>query len=313
MKQSLLLSSEHIGQRLDKALAKLLPQFSRSYLQDALKQGKVQIDDKCVQAKYLIKGTETLSYDLETPTQTETWQAEKIPFDIIYEDDDILIVNKPIGLVVHPAAGNWQGTLVNGLLHHCQSLDVLPRAGIVHRLDKDTSGLMVVAKTREAHHSLIQQLQNREVHREYVALVYGEITAGGTVEKNISRDPRDRLKMTVTETGKEAITHYRILERFKHFTLLRVYLETGRTHQIRVHLSSLQHPIVGDPLYGKGLRLPKNASQQLIEALKAFKHQALHAKRLSFVHPSTHEMVTFKASLPEDFEVLVGLIQRCQA
>ncbi len=301
---------EHIGQRLDKALAQLFPQFSRAYLQQALKQGKILVDQKIVPAKYLIKGQEVLACDLSEVARDETIHAEKIPLNIIFEDNDILVLNKPVGLVVHPGAGNWQGTLVNGLVHHCPSLAALPRAGIVHRLDKDTSGLLVVAKNREAHHALVQQLQARTMHREYLALVYGELTAGGKIKGDIGRDPDDRLKMALVAEGKEAITHYRLVERFPNFTLLRVTLETGRTHQIRVHLNSIRHPIVGDPLYGRGLRLPKDASPELTNALKSFKHQALHAVKLSFIHPLSHQSVEFSAALPEDFAHFLVLLAK---
>ncbi|MCD6047564.1 MAG: rluD [Gammaproteobacteria bacterium] len=309
MSQSLILSAEHANQRLDKALAELLPQFSRSYLQQAIKQGLIQVDGQVVQARYAIRGDETISYDLAEPVHNEIWQPEAMALDIIYEDEEVLVINKPVGLVVHPGAGNWTGTLVNGLLHYCPALEALPRAGIVHRLDKETSGLMVVAKTREAHHALTQELQAREVQREYLALVYGEVTAGGTIEGNIGRDPRDRLKMALLEEGREAVTHYRLAERFAGFTLLRLYLETGRTHQIRVHLASIHYPIVGDPLYGRGLRLPKGASEELVQTLKGFKHQALHAARLSFTHPTTQEEVSFEAPLPEDFSHLLSLLR----
>jgi 23S rRNA pseudouridine1911/1915/1917 synthase len=310
MLQSLILSAEHANQRLDKTLAELLPQFSRSYLQQAIKQGLIKVDGQIVPVRYAISGDETISYDLAEPVHNEIWQPEEIALDIVYEDAEVLVINKPVGLVVHPGAGNWTGTLVNGLLHYCPALEALPRAGVVHRLDKETSGLMVVAKTREAHHALTQELQAREVQREYLALVYGEVTAGGMIEGNIGRDPRDRLKMALLEEGREAITHYRLAERFTGFTLLRMHLETGRTHQIRVHLASIHYPIVGDPLYGRGLRLPKAASAELVQALKGFKHQALHAARLSFTHPATQEEVSFEAALPEDFSYLLSLLRR---
>lgn len=306
---SLIISLDYAGQRLDKVLAQLFPQFSRSFLQEALKQGKIKVDEQIVAAKYQVKGDEQLTVELAEPEPVETWQPEKVDFAIVYEDDDLLVINKPVGLVVHPGAGNWTGTLVNGLLYYDPKLAQLPRAGIVHRLDKDTSGLMVVAKSREAHYELIKQLQDHDVEREYYALVYGEVTAGGTIDAGIARDPRDRLKMAVDEEGKPAITHYRIAERLGNFTLLRVNLETGRTHQIRLHLASIHHPIVGDQLYGKGLRLPKKASDALIQALKNFTHQALHAGRLSFVHPITQEHVSFSAPLPQDYTDLIELLK----
>jgi 23S rRNA pseudouridine1911/1915/1917 synthase len=307
--ENLIIPLEYAGQRLDRVLAQLFPQFSRSFLQAALKQGQIKLNDQIVAAKYAVAGEEQLVVDLIEPEKIDNWLPEPIDFDIVYEDDDLLVINKPVGLVVHPGAGNWTGTLVNGLLNYDAKLAQLPRAGIVHRLDKDTSGLMVVAKSREAHHALIKQLQDHAVVREYFALVYGEATAGGTVNAAIARDPRDRLKMAIDETGKPAITHYRIAERLGSFTLLRVILETGRTHQIRLHLASIHHPIVGDQIYGRGLRLPKQASSELVDALKKFKHQALHAGRLSFVHPISEQTVNFTAPLPEDFVKLIELMK----
>jgi len=304
-KESLIIPEEHSGKRLDIVLAQLFPQFSRSFLQTALKQGNILLNHLLVPAKQIVQGNETLTFDLLTTEKKDLWLPEAIDFTIVYEDEEILVINKPIGLVVHPGAGNWTGTLVNGLLHHDAHLAELPRSGIVHRLDKDTSGLMVVAKSWQAHHALIKQLQKHLVRREYLALVYGIVTAGGTINAPIGRDARDRLKMCIHDQGKPAITHYRIAKKFAAFTLLRIRLETGRTHQIRVHLNSIHHPIVGDPTYGKGLRLPKQASAELVQALKNFTHQALHAEHLSFTHPISQEEMSFYAPLPEDFEQLI--------
>lgn len=306
--ESLIIAEEYAGKRLDVALAQLFPQFSRSFLQTALKKGQILLNNKNVAAKTLLHGDETLAFDILPAEKKEIWQAEAVDFAIVYEDADLMVINKPVGLVVHPGAGNWHGTLINGLLQYNPQLAELPRSGIVHRLDKDTSGLMVIAKSRTAHHALIKQLQKHLVRREYIALAYGIVTAGGTINAPIGRDPRDRLKMAIHEQGRPAVTHYRIAKKLPSFTLLRVQLETGRTHQIRVHLASIHHPIVGDPTYGKGLRLPKQASPELIQALKQFTHQALHAERLSFTHPITGEEVTFHAPLPEAFEQLIDKI-----
>lgn len=308
-KESLTIKPEHAGKRLDIVLAKLFPQFSRSFLQAALKQGQILLNHALVPAKHIVQGNEILTFDIMTKEKKDIWHPEAVDFTVIYEDNDLLVINKPTGLVVHPGAGNWTGTLVNGLLHYDPKLAELPRSGIVHRLDKDTSGLMVVAKSWPAHHALIKQLQKHLVRREYLALVYGIVTAGGTIDAPIGRDPRDRLKMCLHEQGKPAITHYRIAKKFMAFTLLRVQLETGRTHQIRVHLNSIHHPIVGDPTYGKGLRLPKQASAELMQGLKHFTHQALHAECLSFTHPITEKEMTFHAPLPQDFEQLLALLK----
>ena len=304
--ESLIIATEYAGQRLDRVLAQLLPQFSRSFLQAALKQGQILLNNATAPAKHLIQGNEILTFDVIAPKKKEIWLPESVEFAIVDEDDDLLVINKPTGLVVHPGAGNWTGTLVNGLLHYDPNLAQLPRSGIVHRLDKDTSGLMVVAKSRTAHHALVKQLQKHLVRREYFALVYGVVTAGGTINAPIGRDPRDRLKMAIHEQGKPAVTHYRLAKRLGALTLLRVQLETGRTHQIRVHLASINHPIVGDPTYGKGLRLPKQATPELRDALKNFTHQALHAGALSFTHPVTQQEVSFEAPLPAEFEQLIA-------
>ena len=311
-KSTLIIPEEFSGQRLDRVLPELLPQFSRTFLQQALKEKKILLNQTSVPGKIKINGGEELSFDFSSPNKTlnDSFIPQSINLPIAYEDEDLIIINKPVGLVVHPGAGNWEGTLLNGLLHHYPQLAELPRAGIVHRLDKDTSGLMIVAKTRIAYHHLVQQLQEHMIDREYYALVYGNVTAGNTIKTNIGRDPRDRLKMAILPEGKSAVTHYRLVEKLGAFTLLRVKLETGRTHQIRLHLSSVNYPIVGDPLYGKGLRLPKNASIELINALKNFRHQALHAWRLNFLHPNTNSNFSITAELPDDYEKLLSII-RC--
>jgi 23S rRNA pseudouridine1911/1915/1917 synthase len=302
-------SLEMDGQRLDQVVASLCPQYSRSQLQKWIKAGHIRVDDKICKPKERLTGGEEIIINAVLEPQT-AFDAEDIPLTIVYEDGAIIIVNKPAGLVVHPAAGNWSGTLVNALLHHEPQLEMLPRAGIVHRLDKDTTGLMVVAKTLEAHTTLVGQLQEREVSREYLALVHGNVVAGSTIEANIGRHPVDRKRQAVTEGGKEAITHYRIEERFSHHTLLRVSLETGRTHQIRVHLSWKHMPIVGDQTYGGRPRFPAGASENLRSAVQAFPRQALHATRLGLKHPATGEAMAWEAAVPEDMAALFDALRK---
>ncbi|MFI0400683.1 MAG: 23S rRNA pseudouridine(1911/1915/1917) synthase RluD [Thiolinea sp.] len=299
---------EMAQQRLDQVVASLCPQYSRSQLQKWIKSGQVLVDNKPLKPKERLTGGEQIIIHATQEVQTRS-EAEEMPLDIVYEDDDILVLNKPADLVVHPGAGNWSGTLVNGLLHYDPKLEYLPRAGIVHRLDKDTTGLMVVAKTLEAHNSLVEQLQERDVSREYLALVQRPVIAGGTIEANIGRHPIERLKMAVVEGGKEAITHYRVEERFRHHTLLRVALETGRTHQIRVHLTANNMPIVGDQLYGGRPRVPAGISGELREALQTFPRQALHATRLGLNHPITEEALEWEAPVPADMETLLALLR----
>lgn len=296
---------EYSGQRLDQIVAALCPDFSRSQLQKWIKAGSVRVNGEVLKAKERLIGGEQLLIEATYSVQTK-FEPEAMDLDIVYEDDDIIVLNKPVGLVVHPAAGNWSGTLVNGLLHHQPSLEQLPRAGIVHRLDKDTTGLMVVAKTLTAHNSLVQQLQERTVKREYLALVHRSIIAGSTIEGNIGRHPVDRKRMAVVDGGKPAITHYRVTERFTHHTLLRVSLETGRTHQIRVHLSWQKMPIVGDPVYGGRLRVPAGISTELREYLQNFPRQALHATQLGLDHPATGEYMQWEVGLPTDMQQLLG-------
>ncbi|PID49341.1 MAG: 23S rRNA pseudouridine(1911/1915/1917) synthase RluD [Proteobacteria bacterium] len=291
-------------QRLDQVLASLCPQYSRSQIQKWIKAGQVRIDGKILKPKERLIGGEEIIVHATLNVQTP-FTAEAISLDIVYEDEHLLVINKPAGLVVHPAAGNWSGTLLNGLLNYDASLETLPRAGIVHRLDKDTTGLMVVARTLEAHHRLVEQLQARDISREYLALVHRPVIAGGTIAANMGRHPVDRKRMAVTESGKQAITHYRIEKRFRHHTLLRVALETGRTHQIRVHLSANQMPIVGDSVYGGRPRVPAGISEALRRALLNFPRQALHATRLSLEHPKAGEWMKWETDLPEDMSVLL--------
>ena len=297
------------GQRLDQVVASLCPQYSRSQIQKWIKAGHIQVDDKILKPKERLTGGEHLAINIVLEPQTE-FDAEDIPLNIVYEDDAILVINKPAGLVVHPAAGNWSGTLVNALLHYKPELELLPRAGIVHRLDKDTTGLMVVAKTLEAHNKLVEQLQARDVSREYLALVHGKVVAGATIEANIGRHPVDRKRQAVTEGGKEAITHYRVEERFPHHTLLRVSLETGRTHQIRVHLSYKHLPIVGDPVYGGRPRFPAGASEALRTTVQQFPRQALHATRLGLHHPMTGAALAWEVPMPSDIADLLATLRQ---
>ncbi len=296
------------GRRLDTVLAELFPEYSRSRLSAWVKSGDVVVDGALARPRDPVRGGETIALTVVEDVQTHA-VAEDIPLSVLYEDEHVFVIDKPAGLVVHPGAGNPAGTLVNALLHRDPDLDKLPRAGIVHRLDKDTSGVMVVARTLVAHTSLVAQLSAREVHRQYLAVVVGALVSGGTAHAAIDRHPRDRLRMAVREDGKDAVTHFRLRERFRAHTALECRLETGRTHQIRVHMAHLKHPIIGDPLYGGSLKLPKGASEALIAALRGFKRQALHAEVLEFAHPVTGEPVRCEAPLPEDMRQLMQALR----
>jgi len=296
------------GRRLDQALAELLPDFSRSRLQAWIEAGRVLLDGGPCRCRDKVWGGEQVWLDPLLPPLAEC-RPQAIPLRIVYEDDHLIVIDKPAGLVVHPAAGNPDGTLQNALLHHAPGLDRLPRSGIVHRLDKDTTGLLVVAKTLKAHKSLVDQLQARRVHREYRALVAGSLVAGGTVDAPVGRHPTQRTRMAVVSDGRPAVTHYQVLERFPAHTLLAVRLETGRTHQIRVHLSHLRHPLVGDTLYGARVRLPKGASVALVTALQGFPRQALHAIRLGLDHPETGEPVFWEVPMAADLAWLLDLLR----
>ncbi|WP_031434062.1 23S rRNA pseudouridine(1911/1915/1917) synthase RluD [Methylomarinum vadi] len=298
---------ELAGMRLDQCLAEMFPDYSRSKLQTWVKSGRVLVDGRTLKAKDKLVGGEEIRLDAEAEVVLEN-EAEDIPLDLVYEDESILIVNKPAGLVVHPAAGNWHGTLVNALLNHDPNLNTLPRAGIVHRLDKDTSGLLMVAKTLQAHHSLTEQLQERSINREYLALVKGWMTAGGTIDEPIGRHPVDRKRNAVREDGKPAVTHYRLERRFKRHTLIRVKLETGRTHQIRVHMAHINYPLVGDQVYGGRFQLPAGCSEKLAQALRDFKRQALHAAKLGLEHPVSGEYCEWEQPLPADMQQLLSVL-----
>ena len=298
------------GRRFDQALAELFPDYSRSRLAAWIKAGAVTLDGTTAPPRQLVRGGEAVRLVAELATEV-TDAPEAIPLAIVHEDAHLLVIDKPAGLVVHPGAGNPSGTLLNALLAHDAKLGELPRAGIVHRLDKDTSGLMVVAKTLPAQTALVDMLSRHDVHRQYAAVVLGVLVAGGTVDAPIGRSMGDRLRQAVREdeTGKHAVTHYRVRERFRAHSLIQCNLETGRTHQIRVHLTHIGHPLIGDPLYGGGLKLPRRAGPELAAALRGFRRQALHAEELAFTHPVTGEALRFSATYPADFVALLAALR----
>ena len=299
---------ELAGRRFDQALAELFPDFSRSRLTAWVKAGDVLLDGAVAAPRQIVRGGEKVALHVRMEREIGA-QPEAIDLVIVHEDADVIVVDKPSGLVVHPGAGNPGGTLQNALLHHDPALAEIPRGGIVHRLDKDTSGLMVVARTLRAHTALVEQLSARDVHRQYAAIVYGAMVAGGRVDAAIGRHPHDRLKQAVREDGRDAITHYRVRERFRTMTLVECRLETGRTHQIRVHMAHVRHPLVGDPQYGGLLKLPKGASPELVTALRGFKRQALHAERLEFLHPKSGKTVAFDSPLPADMRGVIAQLR----
>ena len=295
------------GLRLDQALAKLLPNWSRSRLQAWIAENRVMLDGQATTVKQKVWGNEHVQILPQDTVAESMHTAEDINLNIIDEDDVLIIINKPAGLVTHPGNGNWQGTLLNALLHHAPQLGNVPRAGIVHRLDKNTSGLLVVAKTIEAQTSLVRQLQQRTVKRDYLALVLGEITQAGSIDAPVGRHPIHRTKMAVTTKGKSARTHYQVIENFEGCTLLQCSLETGRTHQIRVHMSSIGYPLVGDPVYGGK---PKNTQQTIGQILINFPRQALHAKKLSLTHPQTQQILTWEVGVPDDINHLLQALRQ---
>jgi len=297
------------GLRLDVAIAEMLPDYSRTKIISWIKSGDAIVNEKTFKPKDKVQGSEVVILTL-TQKQNNDWAAEKIPLNIVYEDEDIIVINKQFGLVTHPGAGNWTGTLANALLYYDPDLSKLDRAGIVHRLDKNTSGLMVVARNEKSQKYLVEQLQSHLVDREYSAIVYGHMIAGGTVDEPIGRDPRDRIKQAVSISGKEATTHYRAIDRFKSHTHVKAILETGRTHQIRVHLSHVGHSLIGDPMYGGRVRFPKKASEELKAALLNFKRQALHSKKLTLNHPISGEIMSWKAPLPDDMTGLLEVLKK---
>jgi len=296
-----------VGKRIDKVIAVQCKGHSRSSIQAWIKQGLVIVDDEIPRQKDKVLGGERVEIEIPEAPDNE-WQAQEIRLDVVYEDEAMLVIDKPAGLVVHPGAGNPDSTLLNGLLFYLPQLLKLPRAGIVHRLDKDTSGLMVVAKTEAARLGLIRQLVDHSLHREYLALVHGKVISGSTVDEPISRDKHDRRKMTVNALGKEAVTHYRVDQRFRNHTLLRVKLETGRTHQIRVHMRHIGFPLVGDPVYANRLAIPGNCTQDLEQQLRRFKRQALHATKIEYEHPISYKRQAWHRPVPSDLD---ALLQAC--
>ena len=300
----------HFGLRLDQVLADLFPEYSRSKLKTWIQDGNVAVNGEVITVpRHKMQMDELVTVQAEMDVQV-TSEAQDIALNIVYEDEHILVINKPADLVVHPGAGNPSGTVLNALLNHCPEIDKVPRAGIVHRLDKDTTGLMVVAKTIPAQTHLVDQLQRREMSREYEAVALGTMVAGGIVDAPIGRHATKRTHMAVREMGKPAVTHFRVIEKFRAYTHLRLKLETGRTHQIRVHMAHIKHPLLGDQVYGGRPRLPKGASEEFIAALRGFQRHALHAAQLSLFHPETEEWMTWKAPLPQDMQDLLKAVKK---
>ena len=295
------------GQRFDVALSEMLPDYSRSKITAWIKSGEALINHKPFKPKDKVNGSEMVELTI-SQKQNNDWVGEDIPLNIVFEDEDIIVLNKAVGLVTHPGAGNWSGTLANALLHYEPKLATLDRAGIVHRLDKNTSGLMVVARNEKSQKNLVEQLQTHSVSREYSAIVYGHMVSGGTIDKPIGRDTKDRVKQTVSSNGKEAVTHYRVIDRYQNHTHVKVILETGRTHQIRVHLSHIGYPLIGDSMYGGKVRFPRKADAILKKALVNFKRQALHSRKLTLAHPISGELMSWKAPLPEDMLALLDVL-----
>lgn len=305
---------ECAGMRLDQVAAQLFAEYSRERLKDWIKDGQLMLDGRVAKPKDRVAGGELMQLSAELAVETPALPQD-IPLSIVYEDEHLLVIDKPAGLVVHPGAGNPDGTLMNALLHHHTDLNLLPRAGIVHRIDKDTSGLLVVAKTLEAHTDLTAQLADKSVYREYEAVAAGVMTSGATIDEPIDRHPTDRTRMAVVKRrddddtrGRDAVTHYRVISRFRGHTHVRVQLETGRTHQIRVHMAHAGHPLVGDPVYGGRMRLPKGGTPEMIKAVQHFPRQALHARRLGLVHPASGESMSWESPLPADMVELLAIL-----
>lgn len=299
---------ELAGRRLDQALAQLFPDYSRSRLTAWIRSGHVQVDGGDAIPRQLVIGGEQVTLQPHNSTVITT-RPEDIALDILHADEDVFVINKPAGLIAHPGAGNPDGTLLNALLHEDPGLAAIPRGGIVHRLDRLTSGIMVVARTLRAHTTLVEQLSTRTMHRQYEAIVYGPMVAGGMVDAPIGRHHRDRVRQAVTESGRPAITHYRVRERYRTMTRIECRLETGRTHQIRVHMAHVRHPLVGDSVYGRGIQLPKGASEELVEKIHGLRRQALHAEQVGFLHPASGELVTFNAPRPDDLTQLIRALR----
>ncbi|MGB5332160.1 MAG: 23S rRNA pseudouridine(1911/1915/1917) synthase RluD [Woeseiaceae bacterium] len=307
--QTRAIPAELAGLRLDQALARMFPEYSRSRLKEWLLAGSITLDGAPKRPRDAVSGGEIVSLQPQTEASVRA-EPEPIRLDVVFEDGDLLVVNKPAGLVVHPGAGNPAGTLMNGLLHHAPIVEQVPRAGIIHRIDKQTSGLLLVAKTLQAHTSLVRLLAEREISRHYLAVCNGVLTGGGTINEPIARHRVDRKRMSIQKDGKRAVTHYTVIERFRAFTYVSVKLETGRTHQIRVHFAHRRHALVGDPVYGGRLSLPKGATEELIQMLRRFKRQALHAARLGFVHPVSGERLEFEVAPPDDFQELLAVLRQ---
>ena len=303
-KISLIVEDSGDEERIDKYTSTMLTQFSRSSIKSWIDSGYILLDEKRVKPRTLLKSSQVISVVPQFEDRKET-KAEEIELKIVFEDDDIIIIDKPSSMVVHPGHGNISGTLQNGLLFYNDELGILPRAGLIHRLDKDTTGLIMAAKNTTSYHQLVKDMQSRLIQREYRAICKGEMVAGGVIEANLSRDPRNRLKFRVSESGRSSKTHYRVLSRLKGYTFAGIRLETGRTHQIRVHFSHIRYPILGDQLYGGRLTMPKNANDEIRKMLGAFNRQALHAFRLSFKHPKSQEIISLTSPLPKDMESMI--------
>lgn len=301
---TLIIPIEFQGKRLDATVSQLLKQYSRNLIKQWILEGKLLQNGNAVKPKDPVADGDIIIVEATLESQISN-PAQSLPLDIVFEDDQLLVINKPAGLVVHPGAGNQDHTLMNALLHYDPNLEYLPRAGIVHRLDKETSGLMVIAKTLETHTYLIDLMQHHEVKRTYESVIWGPCISGATINAPMGRHPKHRIRMAVVNDGKPAITHFRLIERFREHTHVRVMLETGRTHQIRVHMAHIRHPVVGDPVYGGRFKLPPKATPELVDELRNFKRQALHAAELTLEHPITHELMTWKAPLPQDMQHLL--------
>lgn len=298
-----------LGKRFDQTLAEMFPEYSRSRIKEWILAGHVTLNGAIlIIPREKMFGGEVIKISTEVEGDVR-FEPQNLPLNIVYEDDDIIVINKPAGFVVHPGAGNPDGTVLNALLYYCPQLDVVPRAGIVHRLDKDTTGLMVIAKTIAAQTNLVDAIQEREITREYEAIANGLMTAGGMVDEPIGRHSTKRTHMAVSPFGRPSVTHYRVMEKFRLHTRLRLRLETGRTHQIRVHMAHITHPLIGDPNYGGRPRPPKNATEDLRDLLRSFKRQALHAAMLSLFHPITGEEMTWHAPIPDDMVNLTNVLR----